>query len=64
MPLVELGAYIKKHQHLPSLPTAVEVEKNGLSLGCLQLKQLEKIEELTLYLLKLEKRIHQLEKKI
>ena len=63
MPLTELGTYIAKHKHLPNIPKAEEVEKTGLSLGEMQIKQLEKIEELTLYIIAQEKRIKALENK-
>ncbi|MCE7996502.1 MAG: hypothetical protein HEP71_31310 [Roseivirga sp.] len=47
--LSELEAYIKANSHLPNIPPAREVEKTGQNLGALQLKLLEKIEELTLH---------------
>lgn len=61
MPITELGNYINKNKHLPNLPTASEVEKNGIGVGELQIKLVEKIEELTLYVIELEKRLKRLE---
>ena len=52
--LSELDAFIKKNGHLPSIPKASEVEANGQDLGLIQQKLLEKIEELTLYVIELE----------
>lgn len=62
--LEELQQYIDENQHLPNVPSAQEVEENGIGLGELSLKQLEKIEELTLYILELNKRIENLEKQL
>lgn len=51
--------------HLPGIPTENEVRDNGgILLGELQIKQLEKIEQLFLYILALEERIHSAEKKL
>jgi hypothetical protein len=47
----ELEAFIKANSHLPNIPNANEIETNGQNLGEMQLKLLEKIEELTLYLI-------------
>jgi hypothetical protein len=56
--LSELEAFIKENGHLPNVPTAKEVEANGQDLGLIQQKLLEKIEELTLYIIELEKNIN------
>ena len=53
--LPELEAFIKENGHLPNVPTAQEVETNGQDLGLIQQKLLEKIEELTLYVIELKK---------
>jgi len=52
MPLPELSNYIAQHHHLPGIPSAAEVEKDGISLGEMNSKLLEKIEELTLHLIR------------
>ncbi len=60
-PLSEVDKFIKENKHLPNIPSAEEVAENGLTLGEMQKKQMEKIEELTLYLIQLEERINKLE---
>ena len=55
MPLSEVEAYIAENGHLPNLPSSAEVAQNGVDLGETQAKLLEKIEELTLHLIRLEK---------
>jgi len=50
--LEEVQNYIKVHGHLPNIPSAQEMEENGIQLGEMNMKLLEKIEELTMYLMK------------
>lgn len=52
---------IKESHHLPGVPAAAEVEKEGVDVGNMQAILLKKIEELTLYILEQEKRIKCLE---
>ncbi len=59
--LNEVESYITKEGHLPNIPSAKEMETNGLLLKEMNLKLLEKIEELTLYTINQEKRINTLE---
>jgi hypothetical protein len=62
LPLDSVAAHIRAKGHLPGLPSQAEVEANGgVPLGQTQVKLLEKIEELTLYLIQQEKRLAQLE---
>ena len=68
--LEEVELYISKYGHLPGIPSASKIEKEGLVLGEMNLKMMEKIEELTLYLIELKEdnqilkqRIENLEKK-
>ncbi|MCB0689797.1 MAG: hypothetical protein KDC53_24825 [Saprospiraceae bacterium] len=64
MPIQELAKSLKINKHLPGLPSAQEIEsKGGHDLGKTQRKLLEKIEELTLYIIELEERISQIENK-
>jgi hypothetical protein len=49
MSLDELEKSIKENNHLPGLPSAAEIEENGLQLGDMQKRLMEKVEELTLY---------------
>lgn len=53
--LEEIERYIQKNKHLPDIPSAKEVQANGVSLGDMQPKLLQKIEELTLYMIELKK---------
>ena len=64
MPLTELEEYIVAHQHLPNVPSEQEVVKEGMSVGQMTKIQQEKIEELTLYIIQLSKRIAELEEKV
>ncbi len=57
MPLQGVESFIKNNRHLPGIPSALEMEKNGLSVGEMQKKMMEKIEELTLYILQQQKEI-------
>ncbi len=52
--------HIKEKGHLPNIPSALEVEKNGVFLGEMNRLLLEKIEELTLYTISQEKEIQNL----
>jgi len=62
MPIDEFGKSVKENQHLPGIPSAKEVADNGGYLvGDLQKKMLEKIEELSLYILELNSRVNTLE---
>ncbi len=54
-PLSEVEAYILKFKHLPEVPSAEEVEKNDLDLGEMNKILLMKVEELTLYIIVLQK---------
>jgi len=55
--LEDLEAYIAENKHLPEIPTEAEVKENGISLGEMNAKLLQKIEELTLYTLLQEQEI-------
>ena len=61
--LIDLEMFIKKHSHLPEVPSAEEVKSTGLDLGETQTLLLKKIEELTLYVIELNKKIEKLEAK-
>ncbi|NDP21871.1 MAG: hypothetical protein GZ091_12445 [Paludibacter sp.] len=62
MPLSQVEQFVKTNSHLPEIPSATEVSKNGMNMGEMQNKLLQKIEELTLYMIEQQKRIEQLEK--
>lgn len=59
-PLSEVESFIAENGHLPNIPSASEVEENGLSIGDMNVKMMEKIEELTLYIIEMEKEIQKL----
>ncbi|HVW59830.1 MAG TPA: hypothetical protein VHC48_07340, partial [Puia sp.] len=56
-PLKEVEEYIRKNNHLPGIPSAVEVAREGLSVGENQATLTKKVEELTLYSIELEKKV-------
>jgi hypothetical protein len=64
MPLNDLAAFIAKHKHLPNLPSAKQVADNNnqVELGEMQSKLLEKVEELTLYILQQQAQIDELKR--
>ncbi len=61
--LSEVESYIKIHQHLPEIPSAAEVEEDGIDVGEMNKKLLQKIEEMTLYLIEMKKEIGELKEK-
>lgn len=60
--LKEVESFIKENGHLPEIPSEQEVLADGVELGNISSKLLQKIEELTLYMLEQDKRIENLEK--
>lgn len=54
-PLNEVEIFIQTHKHLPDIPSAEEVSENGVALGDMQALLLQKIEELTLYMIEMDK---------
>lgn len=58
--LPEVKAYITQHQHLAEMPTAHDIEKDGIDLGDNQAKLLKKVEELTLYVIDLNEKMEKL----
>ncbi|ANH80053.1 hypothetical protein A8C56_02805 [Niabella ginsenosidivorans] len=59
MPLKNVESFIKKHGHLPEVPSAKEVAENGIEVGANQAVLLKKIEELMLHLIEMEKKVKQ-----
>ncbi|WP_052496119.1 hypothetical protein [Pedobacter lusitanus] len=55
LPLTELESFIKINKHLPEIPSAGTIAKEGIDLGDMNAKLLKKVEELTLYLIELKK---------
>ncbi|MBQ3544580.1 MAG: hypothetical protein IJA34_06300, partial [Lachnospiraceae bacterium] len=60
--LKEVESYIKENGHLPDVPSAEEVKTNGVEVGEMNAILLQKIEELTLYIIELEKKIDEFDK--
>ncbi|MEO9803462.1 MAG: hypothetical protein ABJF04_09460 [Reichenbachiella sp.] len=52
--LEETASFIKENQHLPEIPSAAEIEANGVNLGEINMLLLKKIEELTLHLIEMK----------
>jgi hypothetical protein len=63
-PLKEIESYIKANKHLPEVPSAKEMETNGVQLGEMNMLLLKKVEELTLYVIELKKRDEAQQKEI
>lgn len=59
-PLSELEAFITEYKHLPNIPSAKEIEQQGLHVGDVQKRMMEKIEEMALYIIALKKEIDDL----
>ncbi len=64
-PLAHLEQYINQNKHLPGIPTAEEVKKEGgIELGEMNVKLLEKVEELSLYIIEMNKKLEEQQKEI
>jgi hypothetical protein len=63
-PLTEVASYIEQNHHLPGIPSAQEVQAQGVNLGDMQTKLLAKIEELTLHMIDLEQQNRELKDRI
>lgn len=61
LPLNSVESFIQENNHLPDIPSAVEVKDNGIDLGEMNAKLLKKVEELTLYLIQQSKDIERLQ---
>ena len=60
-PLSEVATFIEQNGHLPDIPSAAEVAESGVALGDMQARLLQKVEELTLYVLEQDERLAALE---
>jgi hypothetical protein len=60
--LNEVEQYITENHHLPNVPSAAEVEANGVNIGEMNAILLQKVEELTLYIIDLQKQVDELKK--
>ncbi|HEY9125440.1 MAG TPA: hypothetical protein VIO15_13945 [Bacteroidales bacterium] len=61
-PLAEVESFINANQHLPEVPSATQMQTEGVGVSEMQTKLLQKVEELTLYMIEQNKRIEKLEK--
>ena len=62
--LQQVEKFINQHKHLPGLPTQQEVNEEGIDLAQTQAVLLQKVEELTLYMIRQEKIIKEQQRKI
>ena len=62
--LSDVENYIKDNGHLPEIPSEKQVKEEGIKVGEMNAKLLQKIEELTLYLIEANKRIDNLSKEV
>jgi hypothetical protein len=62
--LDELKTFVNQNKHLPGIPTAECLKDEGLHLGEMQARMMEKIEEQALYIIQLNERIKELEKRL
>jgi hypothetical protein len=61
--LNDVESFIAQNKHLPGVPSAAEVAENGIELAEMDATLLKKIEELTLYVIELQKQVDELKKK-
>ncbi|MDO7848568.1 hypothetical protein Q5H92_19530 [Hymenobacter sp. M29] len=64
MPLPELERYLQLNKHLPTIPSAGEVQANGIDVGTMQARLLQQLEELTLRVIELDKQNQRLQAEI
>jgi len=63
-PLNEVAQYIQQNKHLPEVPSACDVEKDGVDMVSMDATLLKKIEELTLYMIQQQQQIKELQDKV
>lgn len=63
-PLSEVESYVNENRHLPDIPSEKEMQKNGLNVNEMQIKLLQKIEELTLYVIEQDRKYNDQQKEI
>jgi hypothetical protein len=63
-PLAEIETYIKANKHLPEVPSAKEMETNGVQLGEMNMLLLKKVEELTLHLIEKDRQFIELKAEV
>lgn len=64
MPLTDLKVFIAKNKHLPQIPSEEELVEEGLDLAEMNKLLMQKVEELTLYLLEQNEKTEELQKEV
>lgn len=64
LPLTEVEKYVKENKHLPEIPSAKQIKRDGLDLAEMNLLLLKKVEELTLHQIDLLKELQQLKSEL
>jgi hypothetical protein len=59
-PLQDVHQFIQREKHLPGIPSAAEISADGIEIGDMQKRLLEKIEELTLHMISMEAELREL----
>ena len=62
--LSEVESFVKENKHLPGIPSASEMAENGMSMSHMSNLLLEKVEELTLHMIELEKENKELKNRV
>lgn len=62
--LASVETYINQHKHLPGINSATQMQNNGLDVGEMNTKLLQKVEELTMYIISQNKQIQELQRKV
>jgi hypothetical protein len=60
MPLSEVGEFVRRERHLPDIPPADEIKREGLTVGRMQADVVRKLEELTLHMIELNEQVQAL----
>ena len=63
-PLNDVELYIKKYKRLPDIPSAAEIDAKGINVAEMHSLQMQKIEELTLYMIQMQKQIDSLQTRV
>jgi hypothetical protein len=64
MPLNELKSYLTINNHLPNVPSTSQVQEEGIDLAEMNKTLLQKVEELTLYILQQQEEINEIKKSL
>jgi hypothetical protein len=62
--LYDVRNYYQTYKHLPNVPTACEIEERGINMSEMSAIQMQKIEELTLYIIQLKEELDALKKQV